>query len=57
MFAADLHIHSKYARATSKDCVPECLDMWAGKKGLDLIGTGDLTHPKAETCGRRFICS
>lgn len=45
MFAADLHIHSKYARATSKDCVPECLDMWAGKKGLDLIGTGDLTHP------------
>lgn len=32
MFAADLHIHSKYARATSKDCVPECLDMWAGKK-------------------------
>ena len=45
MFIADLHIHSKYARATSKECVPEFLDMWARKKGLDLIGTGDLTHP------------
>lgn len=46
MFTADLHIHSKYARATSKECVPEYLDLWAGKKGLDLIGTGDLTHPE-----------
>ena len=45
MFIADLHIHSKYARATSKECVPEFLDLWAGKKGIDLLGTGDLTHP------------
>lgn len=45
MFIADLHIHSKYARATSKDCVPEMLDLWARRKGLDLIGTGDFTHP------------
>ena len=44
MFIADLHIHSKYARATSKECVPEFLDLWAGKKGIDLLGTGDLTH-------------
>lgn len=45
MFIADLHIHSKYSRATSKDCVPEFLELWARRKGLDLIGTGDFTHP------------
>lgn len=45
MFIADLHIHSKYSRATSKECVPEILQLWARRKGLDLIGTGDFTHP------------
>ena len=45
MFIADFHIHSKYSRATSKECVPETLDLWARRKGLDLIGTGDFTHP------------
>ena len=45
MFIADLHIHSKFARATSGECVPEYLDLWAGKKGIDLLGTGDITHP------------
>ncbi len=45
MFIADFHIHSKYSRATSKDCVPEMLDLWARCKGLHLIGTGDFTHP------------
>lgn len=45
MFIADLHIHSKYSRATSRDCVPEMLELWARRKGLDLIGTGDFTHP------------
>ena len=45
MFIADLHIHSKYSRATSKECMPEYLDLWARRKGLDLIGTGDFTHP------------
>jgi len=45
LFIADLHIHSKYSRATSRDCVPEMLDLWARRKGLDLIGTGDFTHP------------
>lgn len=49
MFIADLHIHSRYSRATSKDCVPEMLDMWARRKGLDLIGTGDFTHPAWRT--------
>jgi uncharacterized protein (TIGR00375 family) len=45
MFIADLHIHSKYSMATSRDCVPEMLDLWARRKGLDLVGTGDFTHP------------
>ena len=45
MFIADFHIHSKYSRATSRECVPESLELWARRKGLDLIGTGDFTHP------------
>ncbi len=45
MFIADFHIHSKYSRATSRECVPEVLDMWARRKGIDVIGTGDFTHP------------
>jgi len=45
MFIADFHIHSKYSRATSKNCVPEMLEFWARRKGIDVIGTGDFTHP------------
>ena len=45
MYIADLHIHSRYSRATSKDCMPEYLDLWARKKGIHIIGTGDFTHP------------
>lgn len=45
MYLADLHIHSRYSYATSKDCTPELLDLWARRKGLHLIGTGDFTHP------------
>lgn len=44
-YIADLHIHSRYSRATSKDCTPEYLDLWARKKGIELLGTGDFTHP------------
>ena len=42
---ADLHIHSHYSRATSKDLTPEHLDYWARVKGIDIVGTGDFTHP------------
>ncbi len=45
MYIADLHIHSRYSRATSKDCTPEHLDLWARKKGIRIVGTGDFTHP------------
>ncbi|MBN1587074.1 MAG: AAA family ATPase, partial [Candidatus Omnitrophica bacterium] len=44
-FYADLHIHSKYSRATSKDCDLENLAYWGQKKGIQVIGTGDFTHP------------
>lgn len=45
MYIADLHIHSKYSRATSRDCTPEYLDLWARRKGIQIVGTGDFTHP------------
>ena len=44
MYIADLHIHSRYSRATSKDCTPEHLDLWARRKGIHIVGTGDFTH-------------
>ena len=45
MYIADLHIHSRYSRATSKECTPEYLDLWARRKGIHIVGTGDFTHP------------
>ena len=45
MYIADLHIHSKFSRATSKEGIPEYLDLWARRKGIGLLGTGDFTHP------------
>ncbi|HEV7657581.1 MAG TPA: UvrD-helicase domain-containing protein [Mycobacteriales bacterium] len=44
-FVADLHIHSRYSRACSRDCDLEHLAWWAARKGIALIGTGDLCHP------------
>ena len=44
-FYADLHIHSKHSRATSRDCDLEHLAWWAGRKGIGVVGTGDFTHP------------
>jgi len=45
-FLADLHIHSRYSRATSRDMSLESLWKWAQLKGISVIGTGDFTHPK-----------
>lgn len=45
MYIADLHIHSRYSRATSRDLTPENLDFQARRKGIRLLGTGDFTHP------------
>ncbi|MBI3115137.1 MAG: DNA helicase UvrD [Candidatus Kerfeldbacteria bacterium] len=43
---ADLHIHSKYSRAVSKDMIPAVIAEFALKKGVGLVGTGDFTHPE-----------
>ncbi len=42
---ADLHIHSRFARAVSKSMTIPVLNEWAKKKGIDLVATGDWTHP------------
>ncbi len=41
----DLHIHSHYSRATSRNCDIEGLYRWGKLKGITIIGTGDFTHP------------
>lgn len=42
---ADLHLHSRYARAVSSQMVSASISTWAAKKGIGLVGTGDFTHP------------
>ncbi|SHK85778.1 UvrD-helicase domain-containing protein [Rhodothermus profundi] len=44
-FLADLHVHSKYSRATSRDLDLEHLALWAYRKGIAVVATGDFTHP------------
>ncbi|MGI6596074.1 MAG: DNA helicase UvrD [Elusimicrobia bacterium] len=44
MYIADFHIHSKYSRATSKDMDLAELIRWSKHKGVNLLGTGDITH-------------
>src|SRR5512140_1333769 len=45
-FYADLHIHSSYSRATSKELTLENLWAWGQRKGITVIGTGDCLHPQ-----------
>jgi len=44
-FVADLHLHSHFSRATSKQLDLEHLNKWAQLKGVTVAGTGDFTHP------------
>ena len=44
-FIADFHIHSHYSVATSSELTPERLDLWARRKGIQVVGTGDVFHP------------
>ncbi|MEM4755845.1 MAG: endonuclease Q family protein [Candidatus Woesearchaeota archaeon] len=44
-YLADLHIHSKYAQGTSSNLDLATLETYARFKGVDLLGTGDFTHP------------
>lgn len=43
---ADLHVHSRYSRACSKDLGIDTLEKWAKIKGINLLGTGDFQHPE-----------
>jgi len=45
-YVADLHIHTRYSRATSRDMNLETLAKTAKIKGVNLLGTGDITHPE-----------
>lgn len=45
-FIADLHIHSRFSRATSTALTLPHLAAWAACKGIDVLGTGDFTHPQ-----------
>jgi uncharacterized protein (TIGR00375 family) len=45
-FVADLHVHSKFSRATSRDMTLDSLAHWAKVKGISLMATGDFTHPE-----------
>ncbi len=45
-FIADLHIHSKYSRATARNLDLENIYIWAQRKGITVVGTGDFTHPE-----------
>ncbi len=45
-FIADFHLHSKYSRATSSQMNLEGMGYWAKIKGINILGTGDFTHPE-----------
>ena len=45
IFIADVHLHSYYSRATSKNLNLENLNYWAQLKGVTVVGTADFTHP------------
>ena len=45
-FIIDVHLHSRFARATSRDLNPSNLHKWSALKGIDVVGTGDYTHPE-----------
>ena len=45
-FLADLHVHSPFSLATSKEMTFDTVAAWAKIKGLALVGTGDFTHPE-----------
>lgn len=44
-FIVDWHIHSKYSRACSKQLELSTIDAWCARKGIDIVATGDWTHP------------
>lgn len=51
-YIADLHVHSPYSRATSPGGTLSGLAAWARIKGINVLGTGDFTHPGWFNCLR-----
>jgi uncharacterized protein (TIGR00375 family) len=45
-YILDLHIHSRFSRACSQDLNLVNIEKWCRRKGIDIIGTGDFTHPQ-----------
>ena len=45
-FIADIHLHSRWSRATSRDLNPESMHKWSQLKGIGVVGTADFTHPE-----------
>lgn len=54
-FVADLHIHSRFSMATSRQLNIPHLAGWAARKGIHVLGTGDFTHPKWRQELRQFL--
>ncbi|MCU0609157.1 MAG: endonuclease Q family protein [Chitinispirillaceae bacterium] len=55
-FYADLHLHSSYSRATSKELTLEQLYVWGQLKGITVIGTGDCLHPAwFDQCSKKLF--
>ena len=54
-FLADLHLHSRFSRATSADMTFETLAAWANVKGLSLLATADFTHPEWRALMKRKL--
>jgi uncharacterized protein (TIGR00375 family) len=62
-YIADIHIHSKFSRATARDMTLDTLAYWAKIKGIQLLATADFTHPewfflmkdKLESSGNGFF--
>lgn len=44
-WVADLHVHSRFSRATARNLNLGEFYVWASKKGISLLATGDFTHP------------
>ena len=56
-YIADLHVHSYYSRATSRALDLDSLYHWAQIKGIDVVGTGDFTHPAwREEIREKLVC-
>src|SRR3990167_256705 len=45
-YITDWHVHSKYSRACSKDLELPKIAEWCERKGINIVATGDWTHPK-----------